>query len=191
MKTLKNYIEEAFKINKNTKLQKPNGNLFKLDYDLMKKDGYQELEDIVYSEGNTNIDDYVKSVEIPKNKWYVYKDMYNSKKPHIATYFDMNGQILLAPRDFEDFSPKHILFSADSLDELINILLDEANLDKNDYSGKFDELAADIKKFLNLKDSEHFLEEIIDDSSRIEEETEGAEYKDNITVKNILDFINI
>ena len=38
MKTLKNYIAEAFRINKNTKIEKPNGNLFKLDYDLMKKD---------------------------------------------------------------------------------------------------------------------------------------------------------
>ena len=191
MKTLKNYIEEAFKINKNTKLQKPNGNLFKLDYDLMKKDGYRELEDIVYSEGNTNIGDYVKSVEIPKNKWYVYKDMYRNDKPNISTYVNMNANLLCFPVDFEDFSPKDILFSADTLDELINILLDEANLDKNDYSGKFDELAADIKKFLNLKDSERFLEEILHDSSRIEEETEGEEYDDNITLKNILNFINI
>ena len=191
MKTLKNYIAEAFRINKNTKIEKPNGNLFKLDYDLMKKDGYRELEDIVYSEGNTNIDDYIKTVEIPKHKWYVYKDMYRNGKPNISTYVNMNGNILWFPGDFEDFSPKDILFSADTLDELINILLDEANLDKNDYSGKFDELAADIKKFLNLKDSERFLEEILHDSSRIEEETEGEEYDDNITLKNILNFNNI
>ena len=191
MKTLKNYIEEAFKINKNTKILKPTGNLFKLDYDLMKKDGYRELEDIVYSEGNTNIGDYVKTIEIPKHKWYVYKDKYHGNLPHIATYVDMNAQIIWFPGDFEDFSPKDVLFSANSLDELINILLDEANLDKNDYSGKFDELAEDIKKFLNLKDSERFLEEILHDSSRIEEETEGEEYDDNITLKNILNFINI
>ena len=129
----------------------------------------------------------IDKVEIPSAKWYVYLDKYHGDKPHIATYVDMCGQLLYWPQDFEDFCPNDILFHGETLQDAFEFCADYANLDINSFDDQ-DEFANKLVEEMDLCDNEWFIASNINNTKKIEEETENQSPK-NQTFKSIVELV--
>ena len=151
--SLNNYITEKILIGKNTKFNKKTATVF-----LVKSD-----DDYVPIDSNGITDDMtVDEVKIPLAKWYIYKDKYHGRL-HIASLNDMRASIIVWHMCYEDFSPEDIIYSADTLKEIMDYCIKESNININvDNFDSADELwdsyiPEKIKTKLRLYDSESFI----------------------------------
>ena len=151
--SLNNYITEKILIGKNTKFSKKTATVF-----LVKSD-----DDYVPIDSNGITDDMtVDEVKIPLAKWYIYKDKYHGRL-HIASLNDMRASIIVWHMCYEDFSPEDIIYSADTLKEIMDYCIKESNININvDNFDSADELwdsyiPEKIKNKLRLYDSDSFI----------------------------------
>lgn len=151
--SLNNYITEKILIGKNTKFNKKTATVF-----LVKSD-----DDYVPIDSNGITDDMtVDEVKIPLAKWYIYKDKYHGRL-HIASLNDMRASIIVWHMCYEDFSPEDIIYSADTLKEIMDYCIKESNININvDNFDSADELwdsyiPEKIKTKLRLYDSDSFI----------------------------------
>ena len=151
--SLNNYITEKILIGKNTKFNKKTATVF-----LVKSD-----DDYVPIDSNGITDDMtVDEVKIPLAKWYIYKDKYHGRL-HIASLNDMRASIIVWHMCYEDFSPEDIIYSADTLKEIMDYCIKESKININvDNFDSADELwdsyiPEKIKNKLHLYDSDSFI----------------------------------
>lgn len=105
-------------------------------------------------------------LEVPNAKFYLFNDRYH-KCPHIVTLRDIammlttvhNSRGMLDFDDYEAYSPKDVIMSANSLGELLNKML------RAGYIKKDGEYYETLK---NLFDSEEFIEDAFDNPKRSE-----------------------
>ena len=190
MKSLKDYINEAKLISKKVKLKNNKCYLYYLDKEKLNDINIDYIDGIMNILDEIDIDTLEKcidKVEIPSAKWYVYLDKYHGDKPHIATYVDMCGQLLYWPQDFEDFCPNDILFHGETLQDAFEFCADYANLDINSFDDQ-DEFANKLVEEMDLCDNEWFIASNINNTKKIEEETENQSPK-NQTFKSIVELI--
>lgn len=108
----------------------------------------------------------VGTITVPNKKYYVYSDAYRFNRPHIDSSVDALCQIATFWGDYEGFNPnKDILFSADTLKEVIEWVMKKFNMyipksDDDDERAKFNEsyeLANRSTRRNFILDSEDFL----------------------------------
>ena len=179
--SLNNYITEKILIGKNTKFSKKTATVF-----LVKSD-----DDYVPIDSNGITDDMtVDEVKIPLAKWYIYKDKYHGRL-HIASLNDMRASIIVWHTSYEDFSPEDIIYSADTLKEIMNYCIKQANVNINiDNFDSADELwdsyiPEKIKNKLHLYDSDSFIANAIFNGK-----TGNEHYLDFKNFDNIDDILN-
>lgn len=190
MKSLKDYINEAKLISTKIKLQNNKCYLYYLDKEKLNDINIDYIDGIMNIVDEIDVDTlekYIDKVEIPSAKWYVYLDKYHGDKPHIATYVDMCGQLLYWPQDFEDFCPNDILFHGETLQDAFEFCADYANLDINSFDDQ-DEFANKLVEEMDLCDDSWFIASNINNTKKIEEETENQSPK-NQTFKSIVELI--
>ena len=179
--SLNNYITEKILIGKNTKFSKKMATVF-----LVKSD-----DDYVPIDSNGITDDMtVDEVKIPLAKWYIYKDKYHGRL-HIASLNDMRASIIVWHMCYEDFSPEDIIYSADTLKEIMDYCIKESNININvDNFDSADELwnsyiPEKIKNKLHLYDSDSFIANAIFNGK-----TGNEHYLDFKNFDNIDDILN-
>ena len=179
--SLNNYITEKILIGKNTKFNKKTATVF-----LVKSD-----DDYVPIDSNGITDDMtVDEVKIPLAKWYIYKDKYHGRL-HIASLNDMRASIIVWHMCYEDFSPEDIIYSADTLKEIMDYCIKESNININvDNFDSADELwdsyiPEKIKNKLRLYDSDSFIANAIFNGK-----TGNEHYLDFKNFDNIDDILN-
>ena len=179
--SLNNYITEKILIGKNTKFSKKTATVF-----LVKSD-----DDYVPIDSNGITDDMtVDEVKIPLAKWYIYKDKYHGRL-HIASLNDMRASIIVWHTSYEDFSPEDIIYSADTLKEIMDYCIKESNININvDDFDSADELwdsyiPEKIKNKLHLYDSDSFIANAIFNGK-----TGNEHYLDFKNFDNIDDILN-
>ena len=179
--SLNNYITEKILIGKNTKFSKKMATVF-----LVKSD-----DDYVPIDSNGITDDMtVDEVKIPLAKWYIYKDKYHGLL-HIASLNDMRASIIVWHMCYEDFSPEDIIYSADTLKEIMDYCIKESNININvDNFDSADELwdsyiPEKIKNKLHLYDSDSFIANAIFNGK-----TGNEHYLDFKNFDNIDDILN-
>ena len=190
MKSLKDYINEAKLISSKVKLQYNRCYLYYLNEEKLNEIDIDYIDGIMNILDEIDVDTLEKcidKVEIPSAKWYVYLDKYHGDKPHIATYVDMCGQLLYWRQDFEDFCPNDILFHGETLQDAFEFCADYANLDINSFDDQ-DEFANKLVEEMDLCDNEWFIASNINNTKKIEEETENQSPK-NQTFKSIVELI--
>jgi hypothetical protein len=109
----------------------------------------------------------VGTITVPNKKYYVYLDAYRWKRPHIDSSVDALCQIATFWSDYEGFNPdKDILFSADTLKEIIEWVMKKFNMyipksDDDEEREKFNESYELAEKKLArnkfILDNEEFL----------------------------------
>lgn len=150
--SLNNYITEKILIGKNTKFSKYKTKIFIPKSVDNSWDPYDGITD----------DITVNDVEIPLAKWYIYKDKYHGCL-HIASLNDMRASIMTWYPDYEDFSPEYIIYSADTLKEIMDYCIEQSNININvDDFACVDELydsriPEKIRHKLHLYDSDYFI----------------------------------
>lgn len=179
--SLNNYITEKILIGKNTKFSKNMATVF-----LVKSD-----DDYVPIDSNGITDDMtVDEVKIPLAKWYIYKDKYHGCL-HISSLNDMRASIIVWHMCYEDFSPEDIIYSADTLKEIMDYCIKESNININvDNFDSADELwdsyiPEKIKTKLHLYDSDSFIANAIFNGK-----TGDEHYLDFKNFDNINDILN-
>ena len=179
--SLNNYITEKILIGKNTKFSKKTATVF-----LVKSD-----DDYVPIDSNGITDDMtVDEVKIPLAKWYIYKDKYHGRL-HIASLNDMRASIIVWHTSYEDFSPEDIIYSADTLKEIMDYCIKESTININvDNFDSADELwdsyiPEKIKNKLHLYDSDSFIANAIFNG-----ETGNEHYLDFKNFDNIDDILD-
>ena len=104
----------------------------------------------------------VDEVKIPLAKWYIYKDKYHGRL-HIASLNDMRASIIVWHTSYEDFSPEDIIYSADTLKEIMDYCIKQSNININvDNFDSADDLLDSripqkIQTKLRLYDSDSFI----------------------------------
>ena len=152
--SLNNYITEKVLIGKNTKFSKNTATVF-----LVKTDEDDDWDPL--SNGITD-DMTVDEVKIPLAKWYIYKDKYHGCL-HIASLNDMRASIIVWHVSYEDFSPEDIIYSADTLKEIMDYCIKQSNININvDNFDSADDLLDSripqkIQTKLRLYDSDSFI----------------------------------
>lgn len=182
--SLNNYITEKVLIGKNTKFSKNTATVFlvKTDED---DDDWRPL-----SNGITD-DMTVDEVKIPLAKWYIYKDKYHGRL-HIASLNDMRASIIVWHTSYEDFSPEDIIYSADTLKEIMDYCIKQANVNINiDNFDSVDELwdsriPEKIKTKLRLYDSDSFIANAIFNGKTGNEH--DLDFKNFDNIDDILDY---
>lgn len=190
MKSLKDYINEAKLISTKVKLKDNRCYVYYLSKEKLADINIDYLDGImnILDEIDTDtLEKCVDKIEIPSAKWYVYLDKYRGGIPHIATYIDMCWQVLYWVQDFEDFCPNDILFYGESLQDVFEFCADYANLDINSFDDQ-DEFAKKLVKEMSLSDNIDFIASNINNTKKIEEETENQSPK-NQTFKSIVELV--
>ena len=173
MKDIKYYIKEALKINSKSKVLHTTHEIDIPIYNDFLKNRLKELgkfkigkmsdEDIEQIEFHTI---KVKSLD----NWIVYKDKYRGDKLHIDTAYGFKTILFQEDiiKDFENFKPEDIVFTSDSLLEVVKWCFEKANIqpsksllmeieDFEEYEQRDIDLCEKVKQKINLFDSEYFL----------------------------------
>lgn len=125
MKTLKEFISECGKkckkLNAKTCFQKR----AKMFHESMITESNIKLDIPVFDEEEDGFTEETwKTLELPKAKYVVYKDMYRGSMWHFAALDDMVVSLVFFQFDYEDFDPKKdILFYGDDYKKLIAEML--------------------------------------------------------------------
>lgn len=180
--SLNNYITEKILIGKNTKFSKNMATVFLVQ----NEDGDDCLP--LYSNDITD-DTTIDEVKIPLAKWYIYKDKYHGCL-HIASLNDMRASIIIWHALYEDFSPEDIIYSADTLKEIMDYCIKQSNININvDNFDSADDLLDSripqkIRTKLRLYDSDSFIANAIFNGK-----TENERYLDFENFDNIYDIL--
>ena len=153
--SLNNYITEKILIGKNTKFSKNMATVFLVQN--------EDADDCLPLYSNDITDDTtIDEVKIPLAKWYIYKDKYHGCL-HIASLNDMRASIIIWHALYEDFSPEDIIYSADTLKEIMDYCIKQSNININvDNFDSADDLLDSripqkIQTKLRLYDSDSFI----------------------------------